>query len=379
MKKVLYILFAAIFVASCSSKPKDTITITVKNPSSFDRLVDMIEIPLDSIIPVLTLQDSTAYIVKNNAGEIVPSQVTYTRYLIFQAGVKANDSTTYTISVGEPQEYKTLTYGRLVPERFDDFMWENDKVGFRLYGQALIAKDGPSNGIDLFYKRTNEIVIDNWYKKDQAKEASYHKDNGEGMDDYLVGRSLGAGAMAPFVNDKLWLNENFTSDEVLENGPLRTTFKLIYKNIEVDGKSIAENRTISIDAGSQLSRISQAYTIKEPLAVAAGFVKRAKNDSIIAGENYLVYAEPQSDVAGNVYLGMVFPQGMEKHVIDSYKFNNNTFTHVLGITTQQPKIPVTYYAGFGWSKFGFETVSSFETYIKNFAEGLKQPLIIEYK
>ncbi len=379
MKKVLYILFTAILVASCSSKPNDALTITVKNPSSFDRLADMVEIPLDSIIPVLTLQDSTAYIVKNSNGDIIPSQVTYNRYLIFQAGVKANDSITYTISVGDPQEYKALTYGRLVPERLDDFMWENDKVGFRLYGQALMAKDGPSNGIDLFYKRTNDIVIDNWYEKDIAGKASYHEDHGEGLDTYMVGRSLGAGSMAPYAGDKLWLNENFTNEEVLENGPLRTTFKLTYKNIDVEGKSIAENRTISIDAGSQLSRISQAYTIKEPLQVAAGFVKREKNDSIIAGDNYLVYAEPKNEIVDNVYLGIIFPQGMSKHVIDTYQANNKTFTHILGITTQQPKVPVTYYTGFGWSKFGFDTVGSFETYIKNFAEGLKHPLVIKYE
>lgn len=373
MKKIISILFLAAVIASCS-KPKDYVTITVTNPSGFDRIEEIVEIPLDSIIPVIPIVDSTVYIVKNSNGDIIPSQITYNRNLIFQAGVKANDSVEYTISLGDPQEYKQIVHGRFVPERKDDFMWENDRVGFRIYGQALIAKDGPSNGIDLFYKRTNELVVDNWYKKEISGEVSYHKDNGEGLDDYIVGRSLGAGAMAPYVDGRLWLNENFTNYEVLDNGPLRATFKLTYKNLDVAGQKIAENRTISLDAGSQLSKIIQAYTITKPLQVVGGFVKREKNDSIIVGTNYIVYAEPKSSVVDNVYLGIIFPQGMEKQIVD----NSSKVSHILGLTTQQPKKAVVYYTGFGWSKFGFETVEQFDTYIKNFAEGLKTPLVIKY-
>lgn len=383
MKKILCLLIAAVVLMSCSSEITDVV-VTVENPSGFDRTSDMVEIPLDSIISKIPLKDSLAYVVKNSNGEVIPSQVTYNRLLIFQAGVKANESATYTITTGEAQEFQPLTYGRYIQERKDDFAWENDRVAFRVYGPALIPIDGPSNGIDAWYKRTNNLVIDKWYKDDLAGVASYHVDHGEGQDDYKVGRSLGAGAMAPYVNDKLWLNENYAKQELLENGPLRTTFKLTYKDVEVDGKKYAENRTISIDAGSQLSKISQAYTIKEPLQVAAGFVKREKNDSIIAGDNYIVYAEPKSAVVDNVYLGIIFPQGMDRNVVDTYEVMNNKnqkarYSHVLGVTTQQPKIPVTYYSGFGWSKFGFPTVTDFETYIKNFAEGLKQPLVIKYQ
>jgi hypothetical protein len=171
----------------------------------------------------------------------------------------------------------------------------------------------------------------------------------------------------------------------LENGPLRTTFKLTYKNLDVDGKSVAENRTISIDAGSQLSKIVQAYTIKESMKVAAGFVKREKNDSIISADNYIVYAEPQSNTVGDVYLGIIFPEGMEKTTVDTYEITNpvnkkkSSFSHVLGITTQQPNKPVTYYTGYGWSKFGFPTVNDFEEYVKDFSQALKQPLVIKYQ
>ncbi|WP_419033206.1 DUF4861 family protein, partial [Dysgonomonas gadei] len=100
---------------------------------------------------------------------------------------------------------------------------------------------------------------------------------------------------------------------------------------------------------------------------------------------YVVYAEPKSDMVDNVYLAMVFPQGIDKSIVDTYTVDNpktkkkDTYSHVLAITTQQPNIPVTYYSGYGWSKFGFATVADFENYVKEFSEGLNNPLVVTYK
>ena len=70
-----------------------------------------------------------------------------------------------------------------------------------------------ANGYDKIERRqcleyhasSYPLIIDKWYKNDLAGKASYHADHGEGQDDYKVGQSLGADAMAPYVNDKLWL------------------------------------------------------------------------------------------------------------------------------------------------------------------------------
>jgi len=40
--------------------------------------------------------------------------------------------------------------GRLVPERKDDFTWENNRSAFRLYGPALKATGEISNGMDFW-------------------------------------------------------------------------------------------------------------------------------------------------------------------------------------------------------------------------------------
>lgn len=385
MKNILFVFLTFIIFASCSGNKE--IQVTVENPTDFDRIDELIEIPLDKVEAKIKLGENQAYQVKNNKNEVIPSQVTASNTLIFQSGLKARQSATFIITSGESQKFETKTYGRFITERKDDFAWENDRVAFRIYGPALIATDGPSNGIDIWYKRTPAMIIDKWYKDDLSGKASYHDDHGEGLDDYKVGRTLGAGAMAPFVNDTLWLNENFVSQEILENGPLRTTVKLTYKNIPVDGNSYRETRTISIDAGSQLAKITQEYGVDKPMPVAAGFVKRETNDSIIASveKGYIIYAEPPSPKADGIYLAMILPTGMERSVVNTYQIAGTTakqplpvFSHVLGVTTYQPNTPLTYYTGYGWSKFGFPTVTDFQKYVENYAQGLKQPLIIKY-
>ncbi len=386
MKKIFSLLFAVAFLFSCSSNNNKEVKVTVENPSDFDRLTELVEIPIDTIKGKVALADSLVYVVKTAEGTVIPSQITYDRKLIFQPELKAGESKSFVITTGEPQEFPAKTYGRHIAERKDDFAWENDRVAFRAYGPALVVIDGPSNGFDIWYKRTNNLVVDKWYKDDLAGVQSYHNDNGEGLDDYKVGRSLGAGAMAPYVNGKLWLNENYASQEVLENGPLRTTFKLTYKDLDVDGKQVAESRTVSLDAGSQLSKVVQAYTIKEPMDVAAGIAKRESGDSIISvvDKGYIVYAEPASPKAEGVYLAMVFPQGLKEMVVDTYETVNpvnkqkGKYSHVLGITTQQPRVPVTYYTGYGWKEYGFPTIADFEKYTQNFSTALTQPLKVTY-
>lgn len=359
-------------------------SITIENPSDFDRLTELIEIPFDSIKERVAVKDSLVYVVKNSEGEIIPYQVTYDRKIVFQPALRAKEVKSFIITSDEPQMFTPKTYGRFVTERKDDFAWENDRVAFRVYGPALIEVDGPSNGIDAWYKRTNDLIIDKWYKDDLAGLASYHKDNGEGLDDYKVGRSLGAGAMAPYVDGKLWLNDNFVTEELLDNGPLRTTFKLTYKDIDVNGTKISENRTISLDAGSQLSKIAQAYTIKQPMDVAAGIVKREKGDTTVFSHNYMVYGEPYSESVENVYLAVVMPEAINRTLVDTYEIQHpktnkkETHSHVLAITTQQPKKPIIYYTGYGWSKFGFPTLASFQEYVDKFAVSLNQPFIVKY-
>jgi len=366
---------------------KSGIEITVENPSEFERS-EMVEL---SVSDLPKLAAGKAYIVRTAQGDKLPSQLTYDDKLIFQTSLKPNEAVSYTIGTGAAEEYPAKVYGRFVPERLEDYAWENDRVAFRIYGHALITKDGPSNGLDLWYKRTSDLVIDKWYKADIAGEHSYHKDNGEGMDGYNVGRSLGGGAMAPFVGDSLILNDNFVRYETLENGPLRTTFRLFYNDLKIDSlRTVSETRTISLDAGSQLTRITQEYGVKDSLIVAAGIVKRAADDEAYSaytenGTAAVVYQEKDNPDSTNVFVGMVFPQGLENVISNRYtifhpkKLVWQTHYHVLGITTYYPGHPVTYYTGYGWEKYGFASLSDFQNYIGYFSKAIEEPLIINYQ
>jgi hypothetical protein len=349
--------------------------LTVQNPSNFDRKSQTVEIPLQDVEQRLGNPDYRKLALTDPKGASVAYQITYDKRFIFQLDIQAGESQSFVLKQGkEVQEFESKTYARFIKERKDDFAWENDRVAFRIYGPALKPIDGPSNGLDVWYKSTDKLIIDKWYKDDLARKASYHEDHGEGLDDYKVGRSLGAGAMAPFVNDSLWLNENFAAQELLENGPIRSTFKLTYNKLNVNGKEYAETRTVSIDAGSQLTKITQSYEgVPEKITVAAGLVKRTGNDSIITKDNCVIYFEPYSDKVGNVALAMVFPEGYKKATINTYKVGNSSYSHVLAVCDYEK--PITYYSGYGWSKAGtFSDIFAFEKYIAKFSESLKVPL-----
>ena len=385
MKKLFFLILTFAVLISCESG----VTVSVKNPSDFDRN-EIVEIPAGKL---QALPSGKTYIVTTRTGEVLPTQLSYDGNLLFRIEIKAVEAISYTIKTGTPIDFTTNTYGRFITERKDDFAWENDCVAFRIYGPALIEIDGPSNGIDLWYKRTNNLIIDKWYKDDLAGVRSYHDDHGEGLDDYKVGRTLGAGMMAPYIKesinnkDSLVLNENFTKQEILENGPLRTTFKLTYKDITVNGKSFSESRTFSIDAGSQFTKVTQEYGTTEDITVAAGIVKRSIEDDAYTaytenGTAAILYEEPETEKVGKVFVGMVFPKGVEDvkshtyRIIHSKTLNIETHSHALGIITYHPGQPITYYTGYGWNKAGFPTLNDFQNYINYFTKTIEEPLVI---
>ena len=381
MKKIFYIIPAFFGLLSCESG----INISVENPSNFERS-EIVEIPAEKL---MELPSGKTYVVTNHNGDIMPSQLTFDSKLIFQTNLKANEAISYSVNTGAKKEFPAKTYGRFITERKDDFAWENDRVAFRIYGKALIPVDGPSNGLDFWYKRTNDLIIDKWYKDDLAGVKSYHEDHGEGLDDYKVGRTLGGGMMAPFVNDSLTLNDNFVNQEILENGPLRTTFKLTYNDITVDGKTFSESRTFSIDAGSQLTKVTQEYGTKDAITVASGIIKRAKDDQPYVaytdnGGAAILYEEPESEKVGKIFVGMILPKGIENAttytstIIHPKTKNEETHSHVLGVMTYNPGQPITYYVGYGWDKFGFPTLVEFQNYMGYFAKAIEEPLIINF-
>lgn len=352
------------------------IRVTVKNPLMTNRINETVEIAVSNLTKVLKSTDYSSFVVFDEAGNEIPSQLIFMgektpAKLIFQATVEGKSKSIYDIRIGKPSEYPQKTFGRLVSERFDDYGWENDRIAYRIYAKALIAIDGPSNGIDVWVKRTDKLIIDKWVKDYKEGISSYHTDSGEGCDCFKVGRTLGAGAMAPFVDDSLWLGSNFQSYQTLDNGPVRTSFRVVYPPFNVNGKMVTETRTFSLDAGSQFSAVTEEYSgYGSSMEVAAGIIER-KEGRITAKsieKGYISYCLDQGK-GGITYLGVV----STTPVIKILEKND----HILLTTKYNPGDKLLYYTGVGWSKWGFETDEKWNQYIEEFSAKIHNPLIIE--
>ncbi|NWJ49744.1 MAG: DUF4861 family protein [Bacteroidetes bacterium] len=306
---------------------------------------------------------------KEKITQVVYNEKKLPQFVLIQSSNDAKQTKKYEILEGTPTSFNPLTYGRFVPERLDDFAWENDRIAHRVYGPALEKTGELSNGIDVWVKRTDSLVINKWYKLD-----NYHEDHGEGLDCFKVGRTLGCGGEAPYIHDKLWLANNFVSYTILENGPLRTTFKLDYASFVADGILIKEHRTISLSAGSQLSKISVTYEMKEKkIPIAVGLVTRNGEDKRLLQEKYgiLGYWEPKSAENGTIGQGAILPEGGKMAIAEG---------HLLAISNLYRSEPFTYYAGACWDKAGrIKTAEEWFNYLKRYSEILKSPLRVSVR
>jgi rhamnogalacturonyl hydrolase YesR len=154
---------------------------------------------------------------------------------------------------------------RFVPERKDDFAWENDLVAFRAYGPAL--RPGPENsGIDCWFKRVPYPIIDKWYIEDRLKlpygkvAKSYHQDHGEGYDGYKVGDTRGCGGISVWADGQLHNSETFVAQRVIENTPQRVAFELDYAS-DLNGKVLRETKRITLIMGQRLFQCDSRFTL----------------------------------------------------------------------------------------------------------------------
>ncbi len=379
MKKVLNLL---LLMALIGCTQKNGITVSVSNPSAFDRTNEIVELPFPAVN--LKMQDKS-FIITDNEDKQIPYQITHDQKLIFPVHVTANSKTVYQIKEGTPQVYTPIVYGQQYPERVDDIAWENDRIAFRTYGPALQATGEKAYGIDVWVKRVPELVVKERYRKELVDGISYHNDNGNGLDYYKVGPTLGAGTPALMANDTLVYPYCYKNFEIMDNGPLRFTVKLTYNPLTINqNDSIIEHRTISLDAGSQLNRVTVSYeNLDATYPLAVGIVLHEPSNEYRIQKDYLAYADPADPTNGQTYLGVVFtaPTKSADAVLfsEKEKAERGANGHLLGITDYKPGSEFTYYTGAGWSKWGFETPADWFEYIELFSKQVKQPLEISYK
>lgn len=373
-KNIIFLLASALFLLSCANKD---ITVSVSNNSETDRIGEMVELCLCSF-PKITPEK---IVILDESGKQVPYQLlkdgeeTY-QSILFPVTVMAGGSKSFIVKEGVPDTFRVRTFGRFVPERKDDFAWESDKIAFRMYGPAL-ASENPSNGVDIWCKKTSGMVIDKWYKDDLAGVATYHQDHGEGLDCYKVAHTLGCGGITPVAGNKLFVGSNFTSYKVLDNGPLRTSFILYYNNVPYKNKTINEEIKISIDAGSHLNKAVVKYTGDfKTMEIAAGIYLHDKVQNLKADtlNSYIGYCEDQMTQvkpfisAGRVYTGVVFPEKVNMAQIDD---------NAIGVSSYKNGDEFVYYFGAGWSESDITSDVYWFDYLKSFKYKTNYPLDIK--
>src|SRR5918911_3702245 len=222
---------------------QNQLTVTAVNRLKTSRQNETIELSASDLAP-LGEKDLMKLHVRDSSGKEILSQAVDTDYddyhkpdlLIFQTDFAPNETKTFVIAAGPKREYKKedfRAYGRFVRERFDDFAWENDRIAHRTYGKALITWKGEpltSSAIDIWSKRTERLVINDWYMVD-----NYHADAGEGLDDYSAGPTRGDGGGGVWAGGRLYAPSTFVDSRVLANGPIRVLFELVYDPFDAGG------------------------------------------------------------------------------------------------------------------------------------------------
>ncbi|MGC6429873.1 MAG: DUF4861 family protein [Jejuia sp.] len=384
--KLLITLSSCLLALSCFQK-EEIISFSVTNSLNLDREFETVEVS-KSFLDVGSLNGFGIIDIEN--GDTLVSQLVDENgdgimdLLLFQPEIKANSEKTFQLA-SIPQVITTseekICYSRFVPERTDDYTWENNKVAFRTFGpnaqyrfENKLKEGTLTSGIDAWLKRVEYSIIDKWYKKYTDKTGSYHQDTGEGLDNFHVGKSRGVGGIAYKKDSTYYASKNFIDYKTLSTGPIRTSFILDYGTWDANGTMITESKKISLDYGNNLSKIE--LSINGVDTITAGLTLHEKDGVVTSNDNetWLNYWQPHADSelgTALVTYSLYFAD------TETYKTDKKDLSHAFmhlkvinGITE--------YYSGFTWQKSGqFKNQHEWEQYLSDFGKKLNSPLNVE--
>ena len=390
MKHIILLTVLAVFILTLGCEQKSVPTVTIKNTLDMSRVFETVEIYKsdlalkdDDDFSKFAVQDmdTKAILVSQFVDEDQDGQADV---LLFQPEIDAKSQKQFELVVLD-QETKSETieycYSRFVPERTDDYAWENDKVAFRTYGptaqkmmEESIKGGTLSSGIDAWLKKVDYPIINKWYKKTITGKGSYHEDTGEGLDNFHVGVSRGVGGIAVKKDTTYYVSKNFTNWKTITTGPIRTSFILEYANWDANGQTITEKKHISLDYGSNLSKfeieISGTDNFYSGLTLHENDGEPNQNEE--AG--WISYWEPHEDSELGTAIVVPNDNMMSSELyVTTLKDQSNLFAQIKVINQTG-----TYYAGFGWKESKqFETKEAWENYLNDFALKMNNPLTIK--
>ncbi len=358
MRRIIAIsIFFVLFLPSLKAQK----TITIFNPTPAQRS-ELVSIPAGQ----LGIEAGKGVIVRDAFGIERVTQWTYDGQLLLDVHVRPHGKAVFTIQEGIPAAIRSSVGGRMYPERLDDIAFENDRIGFRLYGPALQRKGEKGFGHDVWVKRTPELVLEELYRNDPR--LSFHLDYGKALDCYGVGPTLGCGTPCRLRDGKIvypWCYETYS---ILDKGPLRFTVQVNFAPVN----GITEHRILSLDKGSNFCEATVWYNgVSKPVDIAAGLaIRPADPTTVVIGKDYVHYADPTVDPDRHqfqIYSALLFP--------DTEVDIKQMESHALGILKNyQDGQRFHYFFGAAWSEFDVRSQAEWQLRIEGFMASQRHPL-----
>lgn len=381
--KTLHLIITLLLGGACvaPSAAATRLTVKVTNPSRADRNGEVVEITG----PAINALQGQPVVVYTN-GKPVPSQVTYDGKLLVFGDFPAGRTTEFTVTADPhltPLETDTICVGMIRHDKQDDYAWENDHGGYRLYGPSYREGGGKVSGYDIWTKSVTYPTLKQRYDDHADYGMSYHKDFGSGMDVYTVGPTLGAGMNALIADGSICYPVAYQECDILDNGPLRVTAKITCYPATVGTDSdVVETRLITLDRGDWLNRTTVSYEgLSKSYPITTGIVVHKQNKRAYAidpDKRHMAYVDLTDNPAngnGAIFIGIVNPQlpdsisyvAFEKEVADG-------IGQVQTFATYNPGDTYTYYWGAGWSKGGVRGMDAWRRQLSDLHSRLATPL-----
>ena len=408
MNKIVLLVIVALSLFACK-RGEDNKIITLLNPSDIIRTDEAVVITKDKLVSLIaSVPEGLIPILKDDEGVEIPSQVDDLDKdgkwdeLLFLADLEPGSEKKIIVSFVEKNqvpEYKVRSNIRFanmdsvhtelsnadrlktldsptVQKYFqmEGPAWENDKVAFRNYYDAR-------NGFDIFGKRSSLMVLDHV----GLIAHSYHVLADWGMDILKVGNSLGAGAVALKIDNKIYRFDNLESGsiDILAEGPLRSVFRLGFSGWHAGDGVYNMVHEISIWGGAQYYKSKVAiYGLRGDESLITGIVN-IESDSLIVfhpNEKYVVLSTHDNQAYDGEKLGMALlicssdlintseaPETGEG-VVQTYMAN-------LKITEAEP-VEFYYYSGWELQDERFSNAQFFIDLIKKDADRFAVPIQI---
>ena len=366
-----------LFILCCLCSHAEAKTITVSNPTAMQRS-ELISIDAAA----LGIEAGTSVVVRDVSNIERPTQWTHDGKLLMEVHVRPNATATFTLQPGTPAAFRSWVDGRQYPERLDDIAFENDRIGFRIYGPALQKKGERGYGYDLWVKRTTEFVLGELYRNDPR--LSFHLDYGKGVDCFAVGPTLGCGTPALLQNGEICFPWCYETYQILEKGPLRFTVQINFlrpvgsKPAELERPKtpdgITEHRILSIEKGSNFVESTVWYDhLPSATDVLAGFpIRPAGVATVVRGNDYVQYADPTIEpdrYQTQVYVALLFPD----QKVEIGEVQQHAVGILRGYTSGQR---FHYYIGAAWSEFDVRSQAEWQCRIDGFMQAKRNPLQI---